>query len=104
MMQTTIPTIIGAAAETEAASGALEFLEPEEAEEEEGAQEEAGAEAGVVPIESLLLRGPAALRHALTLRPEIEALLAARNGGTARLAALVREVLDLVQLGLGAER
>lgn len=94
----------GAAAETEAASGALEFLEPEEAEEEEGAQEEAGAEAGVVPIESLLLRGPAALRHALTLRPEIEALLAARNGGTARLAALVREVLDLVQLGLGAER
>ncbi|HXY68443.1 MAG TPA: hypothetical protein VEH62_03275 [Gemmatimonadales bacterium] len=58
----------------------------------------------VVPVESLLYRGAAALKHALALQPEIEALLAARNGGGAQLAALVREVFDLVQLGLGAER
>lgn len=61
-------------------------------------------ESDVVPVESLLLRGPAALRHALALQPEIESLLAARNGGGPRLAALVREVFDLVQLGLGPER
>jgi chemotaxis protein histidine kinase CheA len=61
-------------------------------------------ESGVVPVESLLYRGHAALKHALALQPEIEALLAARNGGAAQLAALVREVFDLVQLGLGTER
>ncbi|HTT66703.1 MAG TPA: hypothetical protein VMF70_01615 [Gemmatimonadales bacterium] len=64
----------------------------------------AADESEVVPVESLLYRGPAALKHALALQPEIEALLAARNGGAAQLAALVREVFDLVQLGLGAER
>ena len=58
----------------------------------------------VVAIESLLYRGPAALKHALALRPELEALLADRNGGSPRLAELLREVFDLVQLGLGAER
>ncbi|HXY19827.1 MAG TPA: hypothetical protein VEH83_07500 [Gemmatimonadales bacterium] len=61
-------------------------------------------ESGIVPVESLLYRGQAALKHALALQPEIEALLAARNGGGAQLAALVREVFDLVQLGLGTER
>ena len=60
-------------------------------------------ESDVVPVESLLYRGTAALKHALALQAEIEALLAARNGGAAPLAALVREVFDLVQLGLGPE-
>jgi hypothetical protein len=61
-------------------------------------------ESDVVAIEALLYRGPAALKHALALRPELEALLADRNGGSPRLAELLREVFDLVQLGLGAER
>jgi hypothetical protein len=61
-------------------------------------------EAEVVPIESLLYRGAAALKHALALRSELEALLAARNGGSPRIAELLRELFELVQLGLGAER
>jgi hypothetical protein len=59
-------------------------------------------EADVVPIESLLYRGPAALERALALQPEIEAVLATRTGGPERFAALLREVFDLVHLGLGA--
>ena len=58
----------------------------------------------VVPIESLLYGGTAALERALALRPEIEALLAAPNGGAKKVAALLDEVFDLVQLGLGAAR
>jgi hypothetical protein len=60
-------------------------------------------EADVVPIEALLYRGPGALKHALALRPELEALIAARDGYSPRLTELLREVFDLVQLGLGAE-
>ena len=55
-------------------------------------------EAGVVPIESLLIRGPAALRRAACLREE----LVAARGDDARFNALLSEVFDLVELGLGA--
>jgi hypothetical protein len=60
------------------------------------------AEPDVVPIESLLYRGERALRRALELKPQL--LSAAREPGDARLQALLTEVLDLVELGLGAGR
>jgi len=78
----------------------IQWLEPEEPEPE--AEALPAADADVVPIESLLYGGTAALERALALQPEIEALLAARNGGAAQVAALLHEVFDLVQLGLGA--
>jgi hypothetical protein len=81
---------------------------------------EAAEEAGVVPVEALapaaaddeaivaiesLLYGPsAALRRALDLRGELEELAATGRADSARTAALLREVFDLVQLGLGAAR
>ena len=107
------------AAEEEAGVVPIESLAPDEpaAEEEAGVvpieslapDEPAAAElpadgSGVVSIELLLYHGSAALKHALALRPELEALLAARNGGSQRVGELLREVFDLVQLGLGAER
>ncbi|MBV9772486.1 MAG: hypothetical protein JO040_00965 [Gemmatimonadetes bacterium] len=51
----------------------------------------------VIPIESLLLRGDAALGAALDLRPEIERLAA--DGGAPGLRDLLAEVFDLVALG-----
>jgi len=72
-------------------------------------------EAGVVPIESLapdeeavveiaslLYRGPAALKHALALQPQLDARLAAEVPGGPGVTALLHEVFDLIQLGLGA--
>lgn len=61
-------------------------------------------EPGIVPIEDLLYRGSAALERAVALRREIEALLAAHDGGSPRLTELLSEVFDLVELGLGAAR
>ena len=69
-----------------------------------GAAAPADDEAGVVPIESLLYGGTAALQRALALQPEIEALLAAPTSDAEQVAALLREVFDLVQLGTGAAR
>ncbi len=113
----TLDDLFGSPAEREVVP--IEALAPSAA----GAEEEAGVvpieslapdqppvaatapdEAEVVPIESLLYRGAAALKHALALRSELEALLAARNGGSPRIAELLRELFELVQLGLGAER
>jgi hypothetical protein len=61
-----------------------------------------GDEEAVVGVETLLYRGASALKHALALQPEIEARL--RAGGAPAAEALLREVFDLVQLGLGAGR
>jgi chemotaxis protein histidine kinase CheA len=58
-------------------------------------------EASVVPIESLLYSGDAAVRRLRELKAEIDA--ATRNKD-ARLPELIREVFDLVELGLGAGR
>ncbi len=58
-------------------------------------------DAGVVPIESLLYAGDAAVRRLRELKAEIDA--ATRNKD-ARLPDLIREVFDLVELGLGAGR
>lgn len=58
------------------------------------------SEPEVVPIESLLLRGPAALREALRLRPALEQL-AVGAGSEAR--ELVDELFDLVRLGAEAD-
>jgi len=55
----------------------------------------------VVEIDTLLYRGDAALRRARELRTE---LLAAVQRGDPSLHALINEVLDLVELGLGAGR
>lgn len=55
----------------------------------------------VVPIESLLLRGDAALREALSLRPSIESAARSRDG-TSELDSLVRELFDLIGLAGGA--
>lgn len=55
-------------------------------------------DADVVPIETLLLRGPRALRAALELRPQLAA--AASGAADPRLTTLVGEVFDLVELGL----
>jgi hypothetical protein len=60
-------------------------------------------EAGVVPIESLLYRGERALERLRELRPQLRAA-AAPPRDEARLAALLSEVFDLVELSLGAGR
>jgi HPt (histidine-containing phosphotransfer) domain-containing protein len=60
----------------------------------------AGAEDGVVPIESLLFSGGAALREALSLRPEIERLAAAEGAGSAELRGRLEELFDLITLGM----
>lgn len=60
----------------------------------------AGAEdeAGVVPIESLLLRGEEALREALSLRPVIEQLVPGGGAGE-ELRGRLRELFELVEQG-----
>ncbi|MET0398251.1 MAG: hypothetical protein ABW277_15730, partial [Longimicrobiaceae bacterium] len=60
------------------------------------AESAAGAEDGVVPVESLLFRGGAALREALALRPELEGLAA----GSPELRGRLEELFDLVSLGM----
>lgn len=62
----------------------------------------APADADVVAIESLVYRGDSALRRALELRSELVALKS--NPADPRIAALLHEVLDLVELGLTAGR
>ncbi len=61
-------------------------------------------EAEIVPIESLLYGGAGALERALALMPELEALLAGLDGSSPRLKDVLREVFDLVELGLGSRR
>lgn len=58
----------------------------------------------IVPIETLFYRGERALRRIVELRPELTAAAAATGDDGSRLTALLGEVLDLVELGLGAER
>lgn len=55
---------------------------------------------GVVPIESLLLRGDAARHAALALRPAVES---AARGGPGELMPLLGELFDLIRLAGGAE-
>jgi hypothetical protein len=66
------------------------------------ASPESGTEAedGVVPVESLLFSGEAALREALSLRPEIERLAAAGGAGSAELRGRLEELFDLITLGM----
>lgn len=52
----------------------------------------------VVSIDDLLLRGEPALREALRLRPEVEALLG--HGSQADLKARIAELFDLMELAL----
>ena len=61
----------------------------------------APAEEAVVPIESLLYGGDRALKRILELKPDLDA---SAGGDGARLTALLNEVFDLVELGLGAGR
>jgi hypothetical protein len=58
----------------------------------------------VVPMEALIYRGERALRRALELRQEVDALAAAAQNGDPRLTTLLREVFDLVELGLDTSR
>jgi hypothetical protein len=58
----------------------------------------------IVAVETLLYRGERALRRIVELRPELTAAAAAAGDDGSRLTALLGEVLDLVELGLGAER
>ncbi|MDQ3555977.1 MAG: hypothetical protein M3409_04255, partial [Gemmatimonadota bacterium] len=58
----------------------------------------ADSEPEVVPIASLLLRGEAALRAALALRPEVERAADADPALHARL----NEVWELIEMGLDA--
>jgi hypothetical protein len=55
----------------------------------------------VVPVQSLVYTGDGALRRILELKP---ALAAAARSGDPGLPALVNEVIDLLELGLGAGR
>jgi hypothetical protein len=87
-----------ARADEEAGVVPIEWLE------EEAAEPPPADDTDVVPIESLLYQGRAALQRALALQPEIEALLAESNGDAEKVSALLREVFDLVQLGTGAAR
>ncbi|HET7322394.1 MAG TPA: Hpt domain-containing protein [Longimicrobiaceae bacterium] len=57
-------------------------------------------EGGVVPVQSLLFRGEAALREALRLRPHVEALAREAAPNADALAEGLREIFDLVELGL----
>ncbi len=61
-------------------------------------------DASVVEIETLLYSGPDALRRALALRLQLDARLAADGPGGPEVTALLGEVFDLIQLGLGAGR
>jgi hypothetical protein len=88
-LRATIPGAAFAAPEAEPVSPARET--PESG---------AGAEDGVVPIESLLFSGGAALREALSLRPEIERLAAAGGAGSAELRGRLEELFDLITLGM----
>lgn len=54
----------------------------------------------VVPIESLFLRGDAAIRQALSLRPEFDAAVRADSDADRPLASLVEELFDLLDLSL----
>lgn len=74
--------------------GGVEAPEPPEA----PAAPEAETEEEVVPVEDLLLRGEAALREALALRPEVERLAA--DGGGPELRERLAELFDLLSLGL----
>lgn len=58
-------------------------------------------DADVVEVRTLEYQGEAALRRALALKPD---LLAAAKNGDPSLHALLHEVIDLVELGLGAGR
>jgi len=58
----------------------------------------------VVGIETLLYGGAAALRRALELQPRIEARLATEGPDAPGVAALLQEVFDLIQLGIGTAR
>jgi len=57
----------------------------------------------VVPVEDLLYRGEAALRRILELKPELQNAADSPSGGE-RLHDLLREVFDLVELGLAPGR
>lgn len=63
----------------------------------------APAEEAVAPIESLLYGGDRALKRILELKRDLDAAASAGGDG-ARLTALLNEVFDLVELGLGAGR
>ena len=78
----------------------IEALAPEAPEAPESTP--APAPDDVVPIESLVYRGQAALRRALELKTELTALAASPDTAPAKLYALQREVFDLVELGLSA--
>jgi HPt (histidine-containing phosphotransfer) domain-containing protein len=56
----------------------------------------------IVPIEELLLRGDAALREALRLRPELDRLLDRSAPAAAR--ELIAELFDLIELALPGEK
>jgi HPt (histidine-containing phosphotransfer) domain-containing protein len=64
------------------------------------APEREAAEPAVVPVERLVFRGESALREALRLRPEVERL--AQSAGATELDERLREVFDLIELGLPA--
>ena len=53
----------------------------------------------VVPVSELFFRGEGALHEALSLRPRIEAVLAA-DGNDGERAELLDELFDLIELGL----
>jgi HPt (histidine-containing phosphotransfer) domain-containing protein len=59
-----------------------------------------GGDGGIVDIESLLLRGDAALEAALALRPRIRLALAGQDGSSfsSPVESLIDEVFDLVEL------
>jgi hypothetical protein len=90
-LRATIPGAALAAPEAEPVSPAAADVSADS-----GAQ----VEDGVVPIESLLFSGGAALREALSLRPEIERLAAAGGAGSAELRCRLDELFDLITLGM----
>jgi HPt (histidine-containing phosphotransfer) domain-containing protein len=63
-----------------------------------GAAVDGGAD-GVVPIEALLLRGSAAARAALALRPRLDQMLAS-GASSGDLAQVHDEIFDLLELSL----
>ncbi|MQA90031.1 MAG: hypothetical protein GEU90_07340 [Gemmatimonas sp.] len=54
----------------------------------------------VVSVGTLLFRGESAIRHALSLRPEIGRALSDGDNGGQPLSAILDELFDLLELGL----
>jgi chemotaxis protein histidine kinase CheA len=72
-------------------------------EEHAGEQAEPAEEGEIVSIDTLLLRGQAAVREALALRAELERAIAGEDAGVRPVREILEELFELLELGLSRE-